>query len=173
MKIGLLGGSFNPPHQGHIHISELAFEKINCDQIWWIPTAKNPFKEGIIYENYENRLKKCQNLTKNYKNIQIKAFDEIYTEELIKKLQNQYSDIDFIWIMGADNFEKLHQWKNFKKLIMMIPFAVFSRGDFLKNIEKTEAFSLFYAKKDNKLPKLMMFDTKNLDVSSTKIRQND
>ena len=56
---------------------------------------------------------------------------------------------------------------------MMIPFAVFSRGDFLKNIEKTEAFSLFYAKKDNKLPKLMMFDTKNLDVSSTKIRQND
>ena len=57
MKVGLFGGSFNPPHQGHLHISNLAIKKLGLKQIWWIPTAHNPFKEKSIYENYLNKNK--------------------------------------------------------------------------------------------------------------------
>ena len=119
MKIGLLGGSFNPPHLGHIHISQLAIKKLGLNQVWWIPTAQNPFKEKSIYESYKNRVLKCEILAKSQSKIHIKQFDEIYTQRLISRLQARYKNIEFFWLMGADNLEKFHQWKNFKKLIQV------------------------------------------------------
>ena len=77
MKVGLLGGSFNPPHQGHLHISQIAIKKLGLNQVWWIPTAHNPFKEKSIYDSYENRVQKCEKLTQNLIKIRDKKFDEI------------------------------------------------------------------------------------------------
>jgi nicotinate-nucleotide adenylyltransferase len=166
MKVGLLGGSFNPPHQGHIHISELAIKKLKLHQVWLIPTQKNPFKEASIYESYVCRVKKCQNLIKNHPKLYIKQFDEIYTEQLIKKLQSKHKNIEFTWIMGADNIEKFHEWKNFKKLVKMIPIAIFSRETFLQRLRKTK---LFHLKESSEF---LIFHTKNLNISSTQIRNN-
>jgi len=166
MKVGLLGGSFNPPHQGHVHISELAIKKLGLNQVWWIPTSKNPFKEASIYEAYVGRVRKCEKLIKNHSKLHIKQFDEIYTEKLIKRLQAKYKNIDFFWIMGADNLERFHEWKNFKKIIRMIPIAIFSRETFLQKIRKTK---LFHLKESSKF---LVFHTKNLDISSTQIRNN-
>ena len=164
MKVGLLGGSFNPPHQGHIHISELAIKKLGLNQIWWIPTQKNPLKEAKIYEAYVGRIQKCEKLIKNRSKFKILQFDEIYTEKLVKKLQSQYKDIEFFWIMGADNLEKFHQWKNFKKLISMIHLVIFSREDFLAKVKKVKSWKFI------KSGQYSLFSTKNLDISSSKIR---
>jgi nicotinate-nucleotide adenylyltransferase len=168
-KIGLLGGSFNPPHQGHLHISNLAQKHLNLDEIWWILTKKNPFKPKELYENYEIRLEKCQSLAKNEKNLEIKAFDAVFTIDLIKNLQKTHENIKFTWIMGADNFEKFHLWKDFQDLIKIIDFAVFSRENYLKTLKNTEAFKIF---QNTSGSNLMIFETENLDISSTQIRNN-
>lgn len=166
MKVGLLGGSFNPPHKGHIHISELAIKKLKLNQVWWIPTAQNPFKDKSLYENYEVRTQKCRLITKNNSKIHIKELDEIYTEKLVRHLKSKHKDIEFFWIMGADNLKSFHKWKNFRKLIELIPIAVFSREKFLRQVRKAKIFHL-------KIPsQFLVFHTKNIDISSTQIRNN-
>ena len=165
MKIGLLGGSFNPPHLGHIYISQLAIKKLGLNQVWWIPTAQNPFKEKSIYESYKNRVLKCEILAKSQSKIHIKQFDEIYTQCLISRLQARYKNIEFFWLMGADNLEKFHQWKNFKKLILQIPLIIFAREKFLTKIKKTQSWKFISS------TKYKIFYTKNLDISSSKIRK--
>lgn len=167
MKVGLLGGSFNPPHQGHIHISDLAIKKLGLNQVWWIPAKKNPLKEAKIYEAYVGRLQKCQNLVQNCPKLKIRQFDEIYTEKLISKIQARHKNIEFFWIMGADNIEQFHRWKNFKKLIPMIHLVIFSREKILTKIKKARAWNFI------KQEKYSIFFTKNLDISSSKIRENN
>ncbi len=160
MKVGLLGGSFNPAHPGHVHISNLAIKKLRLNQVWWIPTARNPLKDPAIYASYSKRLDQCRKLAKNPK-IKVKEFDEIYTDKLIRKLHLQYKSINFIWIMGDDSFVTLHKWKNFKKLIKLTSFAVFSRETFFK-VRQTKAF---FAK-----PKAVFFANKVLKISSSQLR---
>lgn len=172
MKIGILGGSFNPPHQGHIHISNLAIKKLGLRQLWWIPTAHNPLKNSSTYENYQTRCQKCQTLIQNHHKIYLKKFDEVRTIKLIKKLQNRHKNHQFIWIMGADSLIRFHEWNNFKILMNSISFAIFSRDQFLPKLHQTKSFKIYQKlrKSGQKLPKFSIFRTKNLDISSTNIR---
>lgn len=165
MKVGLLGGSFNPPHKGHIHISNLAIKKLDLDQIWWLPTKHNPLKEISIYADYQKRFLDCLLLTNSHPKIHIKKFDEIYTYDLISRLKRKYKNIDFIWLMGADNLTNLHRWKNYKKLIKEIPLAVFSRNT---DLRKKTRISKLLQKSSCKI-----FHTKNCDISSTQIRNKN
>lgn len=165
MKIGLLGGSFNPPHQGHIYISHLAIKKLGLNQIWWIPTAQNPLKEKALYEGYAGRVEKCLSLTKSHPKIRVKEFDEIYSEKLVSDLKKKFPQIDFFWVMGADSLENFHRWKNFKKLLLEIPLAIFSRENFLRKIRKVPSWK-FIAQ-----TKFLIFPTRNFDISSTEIRK--
>ncbi len=166
MKVGLLGGSFNPPHEGHIHISQLGLKKLGLNQVWWIPTLQNPLKQASIYESYASRVQKCEKLIKNHSKIKIKQFDEIYTEKLISALKAKYRNIEFFWLMGADNLEKFHKWKNFEKLLNLITFVIFARGNSLRKIRKTKAWKFFSS------GKYLIFRTKKLYISSTEIRNS-
>lgn len=172
MKIGLFGGSFNPPHQGHLHVSNLAIKKLRLNQIWWIPTAQNPFKEKSIYESYESRYQKCQEIGKKNPKIYVKNFAEIRTVKLVEMLQKKYPTHKFFWIAGADSVLRLHEWDDFRNLIKMLPFAIFGREDFLSKIHKTKAFSIYKKMRaaSTKTPEFRIFPTKNLNISSTKIR---
>lgn len=175
MKVGLFGGSFNPPHQGHLHISNLAIKKLGLKQIWWIPTAKNNFKDASIYEPYVGRYQKCQKITSGLSKVYIKNFDEIKTEKLVRNLKKRYPHYQFMWIMGADNFERFHQWDNYKRLIHLIPFAIFSRQNYDRKLVRTKAFKLYQKQRtqDKTLPKFLTLRTKKLDISSTQIRANE
>lgn len=148
MKIGILGGSFNPAHDGHLHISLLAIKKLNLDQLWWIPTKYNPFKDQANYLSHQQRLKDCQNFVKNHPKIHVKNFVEIYTIKLIQHLQKSHKNHEFFWIMGADNFENFHRWKNFNKLIKLLPIVIFSRDDYLAKIRKTKAWQIYQTKRN-------------------------
>ena len=213
MKVGLLGGSFNPPHQGHLYISELAIKKLQLNQVWWIPTFANPLKEisipnlvensellpsgqsrfgmglptnmgrrscgvknlkynhsgffssnGYIYESHQARLQRCKNLLQNHSKVRVKNFDDIYSEPLIRKLQAKYKNVEFTWLMGADNLENFHEWKNFKKLLNAVPLAIFAREKFLVKIRKAKSWKFVAASNPS------IFFTKNLPISSSKIR---
>ncbi len=198
MKIGLLGGSFNPAHQGHIHISELAVKKLGLNQVWWIPTSQNPLKEKAT-EPYLARLQDCIKITQNHPKIVIKDFekDSPSTYKIVKKIKAKHPEAQFYWIMGADNLKKFHLWKNFLPLIKSIEFAIFSRADFLLKAKETRAFRIYqniFSTRNSKpsaiknasvlklletknnviksaqLPKFSLFQTKNYDISSGAIR---
>lgn len=164
MKVGILGGSFNPPHQGHVHISQLAIKKLGLNQVWWIVTKKNPLKEAVIFDSKLSRIEKCQNIIGNQKKLRLCEIDEIYTINLIKKLKAKYKKVNFFWLMGADNLENFHRWKDFKKISKEIDLAIFSREDYSSKIKKAKSWN--FVKRNN--PKI--FFTKKLDISSTKIR---
>lgn len=174
MKIGLLGGSFNPAHQGHIYISELAVQKLGLNQVWWVPTAQNPLKEKTVTP-FITRFAACLEITKNYPKIHVKNFeaDSFSTYKLVKKIKAQYPQAQFYFLMGADNLEKFHLWKNFLPLLKSIEFAVFSRANFLQKAQETRAMQVYSKLAGaSHLPKITLFKTKNYDISSSEIRNN-
>ncbi len=168
MKIGILGGSFNPPHRGHLHISELALQRLKLDQIWWIVTEKNPLKNAKDYEAHVVRMQNCQVLIGAHPKIKILQNNEIYTENLITRLQAKHKNHRFTFIVGADVLEKFHLWKNFKKIISKIDLAIFSREKFLLKIQKFPAWKFVKT-----AGRYSIFFTRNHHFSSTKIREHD
>lgn len=157
MKIGILGGSFNPPHHGHLYLSNLALQRLKLDQIWWVITEKNPLKSAKDYESHTARMQKCQALIGHHPKIKILQSSEIYTEKLIIRLKAKHKNHRFTFVVGADVLEKFHLWKNFKKIISGIDLAIFSRGNFLLKIQKFPAwkfvrtaghYSIFFTKKN-------------------------
>ncbi len=211
MKVGILGGTFNPVHQGHVYISEIALKKLQLNQIWWVITAQNPLKDKTNTTPYKARLEACQKLLKNKPKFFVKDFekDSYFSCDLISRLKKQYPAHQFYFVMGADNFYQFHRWKNFDLLFKSLRFAVFSRNnDFLK-IRKTIAWhkirqKLDYTKKcqnqeirsknakirqktavfdqkdakieqktNFKKPQILLFKSKNYDLSSTAIRNHN
>ena len=129
MKIGLLGGSFNPAHEGHIYISETAIKLLGLDEIWWLVTPQNPLKKSS--KPLEERVKFAKNLVKNNK-IRIEAIEKKYqsnyTLHTLQNIIKQYSGTKFIWLMGADNLAEINKWYKWKSIFNIMPIAVFDRG---------------------------------------------
>ncbi len=147
MKIGILGGSFNPAHQGHINISNLALKKMHLDQIWWIPTLFNPLKDKSVYSSLDLRIKECKSISSTHPKIFVKKYPEIFTFNLIERLEKIPGNNQFYFIMGADSFINFHKWKNFSSLIDKVYFVIFSRDNFFHKISKTKAWEIYRAKK--------------------------
>ncbi len=177
MKIGILGGSFNLAHHGHLHISNIAIKKLHLNQLWWIPTAYNPLKDRAAYQDYQKRLQSCQQIIANHPKIRLKDFQQVYTIDLVRFLQKKYKNCQFIWIGGADNLQNLHRWRDYKKLLKLLPFLIVSRETFTNGIGQTKAFMNYkqirnYQVGDHSLPKLRVIRTRNLDISSTMINKS-
>ena len=116
--VGLLGGSFDPAHKGHLGISKIAIKKLKLKKIYWVITKKNPFKNKTFY-SLDERIKYSEKITKAQKKIQIIYLDNIIKSSRIidvinyfikkKKIKNIY------FIIGSDNLISFHKWKNWKK----------------------------------------------------------
>ncbi len=173
MRIGLLGGSFNPPHLGHIHISLEAKKRLGLKQIWWIPAKRNPLKLVVSDRlSAVNRLKSCLKITQNYPQISVedlqKDISSIYTIDLLKKIIKKYPQHQFFWIVGADNIVQFHRWKNWRQIIELVPLIVCDREGFFYKSVKSKAF--LYAKK---LGKVEFLKIRKSAESSTKIREQN
>ncbi len=120
MRIGLLGGSFNPPHKGHLHISKTALKTLNLDAIWWLVTPQNPLKTTIKAPAIEKRIKLCKDIIDHPKIIVTgieQDFKTTYSYATIRKLKTSFPNTQFAWITGMDNAHNLHQWENWKELL--------------------------------------------------------
>ena len=112
MSIGLLGGSFDPAHYGHLHISNNAISSLNLDQIWWLVTSQNPLKKKNQLTNIKDRLASTEIIKNNYK---IKAqtlelqLGTNFTYDTIKKLKSIMPRVNFYWVMEADNLLKMYR----------------------------------------------------------------
>ncbi|MCH9853555.1 MAG: nicotinic acid mononucleotide adenylyltransferase [Alphaproteobacteria bacterium] len=128
--IGLLMGSFNPAHHGHLHISNVARKQLHLNHIWWLITPHNPLKDKHDLQPLASRISAAQKIAHNH-DIQIAAPEQIfanhYSVQTILYLQRAFPNNRFILLMGSDNLYQLPQWYQAKKLLKLIQIAVIRR----------------------------------------------
>ena len=182
--VGLLGGSFNPPHDGHVHISKLAIKKFGLSEILWIYTKRNPLKLNAP-ESIKNRIKRSRKLvsTPKIKFSDIELNREFnYSVDLLQYLKKKNSRINFIWIMGEDNLLSFHLWKNWHWIANNYKIGVLAR-DGSRAAVNSSVFASKYkhsrlhsgnsiALKSSKAPAWCLVNTKKRKMSSTDLRSD-
>ena len=167
-KVGILGGTFDHPHIGHVKISKIALKKFNLNKLIWIVTKKNPLKIKPYFSR-KMRIKLCKDLIKNYKKISVKYFDDIVksknTYDVLKYLKNKNKGIELYFIIGADNFIKFHKWNNWRNIPKIAKLVVFGRANYsVKALKSVAAKKL---KKDE----WIYINSKKINISSSLIRK--
>ena len=181
-KIGLLGGSFDPPHKGHLFISLEAKKILKLDEIWWLVTPQNPLKISKP-ATYMERLKNCSKITRNHpifiKEIEKKIKSD-YSYKTINYILHHYKNIKFFWLMGADNLISFHKWQKWQKIFNNMSIVIFKRHGYntkaLKSITSKKFINnkIVKSKIDiddfNKLPSWTFIENKEVKISSSEIR---
>ena len=166
-KIGIFGGSFDPPHKGHLEISKIAIKKLSLAKLYWCVTKKNPFKKKTLF-SLSDRVKQSKDITKKIEKIKIKSFDKkiksTNTIDLIKYLKKTNKENSFFLIIGSDNLINFHKWKEWKVLTELTKIVVFSRKDYDIKAKKSVIVK--------KVKKIIFIKNKQINISSTQIRKN-
>jgi nicotinate-nucleotide adenylyltransferase len=130
LRIGLFGGSFNPPHQGHRLVTLIALRRLGLDRIWWIVTPGNPLKDTRGLAPLAERLVACRRLMPEPM-VDITGFEAgigtRYTLDTLRYLKRRCPTVRFIWIMGADNLVQFHRWQGWREIARLMPIAVVDR----------------------------------------------
>ena len=167
-KIGILGGTFDPAHIGHIKISKEAKKKIHLNKVFWVITKKNPFKKKSFF-SLKKRINYAKKINVNNKFIKIYFFEDKIksnkTIDLMKFLKNRYKKTEFFFIMGADNLINFHKWKEWNKIAEISKILVFNRSNYKSKSLKSISF-----KKLNK-KSLQFINFKKVNISSSQLRK--
>ncbi len=167
--IGLLGGTFDPPHQGHLKISELALKSLPIDKVYWILTKQNPHKKKSYFTLIE-RLKQCKKILRKSKKIEVKYLDKFLNSSRFVKIvdyfSNKFKEKTIFILIGSDNLVSFHLWKNYKKILKECVLIVFSRKGYDRKAVKSQIM------KKNKNFNIIFFKNKKFNISSTVLRQN-
>lgn len=152
MKVGLFGGSFNPPHDGHRLVAEIALRTLDLDQLWWMVTPGNPLKSKRALAPLAERIALSEALFPNPK-IRVTAFEKAlgssYTAQVLAHVKSRNRDVDFVWIMGADNLRTFHFWQNWHAIAETFPIAVIDRpGSTLSFLSSKMARTYDFARVD-------------------------
>ena len=132
-RIGLLGGSFNPAHEGHLHISREALKRLKLDQVWWLVSPQNPLKKKDELADYAERFTHAQYVARDPR---IKVLDLerreglYYTIDSLRHLTARYPQMQFVWLMGADNLAGFHRWRSWREIAKLLPIAVLDRAPY-------------------------------------------
>jgi len=133
LNIGILGGSFNPPHAGHLYLAEKAHKLLKLDEVWLLPVPLSTLKQAQDVAPFTERLALCELLAAPYPWLHIKPLEEeVGTNETIDTvthLHKNFPEHQFTWLMGADSFASVHDWGKSADFINHIKTAVFSRSD--------------------------------------------
>ena len=181
-SIGLLGGSFDPPHKGHLFISLEAKKVLKLDEIWWVVTPQNPLKISKP-ATYHERIKNCKNITRNFP-IKIKEIEKKigsdYSYKTISYILNHYKNIKFFWLMGADNLISFHKWQDWQKIFNNISIVIFKRHGYnikalnsiasKKFINNKIVGSNVIKEEFDHLPSWIFIENKEIKISSSDIR---
>lgn len=146
-RIGLLGGSFNPAHAGHLHLSLMALKLLKLDEVWWLLSPQNPLKSAKDLAPYDTRFKHAAALIKTHPNLRISDIEQRahlrYTSDTLRVLKRRYRGASFVWLMGADNLPQFHRWRRWHEIFHTVPVAVFDRAPFSHSALKSRAALAF------------------------------
>jgi nicotinate-nucleotide adenylyltransferase len=128
-RIGLLGGSFDPPHAGHVHITRWALKAFRLDRVWWLVSPGNPLKRDAPAD-MDRRVAAALNIV-THPRVDVTDIEARlgtrYTAETLEALQARYSGVRFVWLMGADNLAGFHRWERWEEIMARVPLGVLAR----------------------------------------------
>jgi len=134
-RIGILGGSFNPAHRGHLHISRQALKLLQLDEIWWMVSPQNPLKPVNDMVDLESRIESAETIAQDRRirvtNIEFEL-GTAYTAETLTELKKKFPKARFVWLMGADNLRQIPKWKDWQQIFCAVPIAIFTRPTYTK-----------------------------------------
>jgi len=167
-KIGILGGTFDPPHKGHLYISKIALKKLKLNKLIWLVTKKNPLKKKP-YLSTKMRMNLSKKMTKKEKKIFVKYYDDkvksINTFNLLNYIKKKNQKTKLFFLIGADNLAKFHKWNNWKKIPKLAKIVIFPRQNYsIKSLKPV------ISKKLNKKD-LIYIDSRKVNISSSLIRK--
>ena len=165
--IGLLGGSFDPTHKGHLSISKIAIKKFKLKKIYWVVTKKNPFKDTTFY-SLDKRIRYAKKITKSQKKIKIIYLENILkssrTIDVINYFVKKKKIYNIFFIIGSDNLIRFHRWKSWKKIVKLVKLLVFSRRGYdRKGMKSTVA--------KNFKNRIIFIKNKPISISSTQLKK--
>ena len=183
-NLGILGGTFDPPHKGHLHISKLVIKKLYLTTLYWAITKQNPLKKTTPHNNENKRKTLCRQLTKSEKKIKLFNTSDVKNSNLtinilqkIKEKINKKTNLFFI--IGADNLVQLHQWKDYKKIFSLCTVVVMNRIGYKKPALTSPAAKKFRKTKISldtllkigpKQKEWVYINNKGINVSSSRLR---
>ncbi len=144
LAIGLFGGSFNPAHEGHLHVTETAIRRLRLDAVWWIVARGNPLKSA--HGDFGVRLASANEVVRGYRH---KVSDAerrlglVYSIDTIRALKARAPSARFVWLMGADSLATFHHWKAWREIAGEVPIAVIARPG--SRVSKASFFSRQFA----------------------------
>ena len=130
LKVGLLGGSFNPAHEGHLHITRMCLTALGLDRVWWLVSPGNPLKPEKGMAPYEDRFASAEKLARDPRIVVSGIERDLgtrYTMDTLKALTARFADVNFVWLMGADNMLQFPKWRNWREIAGTVPIAVYPR----------------------------------------------
>ncbi len=167
--VGILGGSFDPPHNGHIEISKISLKKLKLKKIYWIVTKKNPFKKKTFFSLKQRILRSKKALIK-LKNIEVLYLDDTVKSSRMINIIHYFKRIkkqkDLYLIMGSDNLINFHKWTSWKMIVKLAKLVVFSRKGYVK--KSKESVVVKYLNKKN----IVFINNKLFNISSSNIKRN-
>ena len=166
--IGLLGGSFDPAHKGHLAISIISIKKFKLKKVYWVVTKKNPFKKKTFY-SLEERIRYAKKIAKPQKIIKTIYLDKIIkssrTVDVINYFINKKNIKNIYFIIGSDNLIGFHRWKRWKKIVKKVKLIVFSRKGYdRKGMKSTVA--------KNFKNRIIFIKNKPISISSTQLKKH-
>ncbi len=168
IKVGILGGTFDPPHIGHLNISRAAIKKIKLNKLMWIITKKNPLKHKP-HLNTKIRIKLSKEITRKEKKISVYFFDNRVktsnTFDLLNYIKRKNKKLKLFFIMGADNFLEFHKWNNWRKIPKLAKIVVFPRPNY--SVKALNSIASKMLKKNE----WMYISAKKINISSSLIRK--
>ena len=177
LRIGLLGGSFDPAHGGHLYVSRIALRQLKLDYVWWLVSPGNPLKPRPA--SLEARANRARLLAKGGRSIggRIIVTDlesrlgTRFTIDTIAALQRRFPQVEFVWLMGSDNLEQFSRWRRWRDIAARLPIAVVRRpGTVLASLRAPLARLLGPSRHLGSAPSLVVLDGPRSAESSTRLR---
>ena len=130
MRVGLLGGSFNPAHEGHLHVSEVALKRLGLDFVWWLVTPQNPLKPVAGMAPLHDRVRDAKKIVRHPRILVLDIehdFHTHYSFDTLRALQKRFAQVHFVWLMGSDNLNIFRRWHRWAEFAQCVPIAVIQR----------------------------------------------
>jgi nicotinate-nucleotide adenylyltransferase len=176
LTIGLLGGSFNPAHEGHLYISETAIRRLKLDYVWWLVSPQNPLKSANGMADLALRLERARRIAASYPRVIVTDLERTlgtrFTVDTVRALQRRFPQVRFVWLMGSDNLVQFSRWRNWQRLARHIPIAVVQRPGSIMAALNAAAARRFGTARGGALrpPALTVLDGVRNPQSATRLR---
>jgi nicotinate-nucleotide adenylyltransferase len=139
-RVGLFGGSFNPAHEGHLHVSLIALKTLNLDELWWLVSPQNPLKPRVGMAPFEDRVAGARRLAQD-RRIKVSTLEADlglhFTADTVRALKRRHPRIRFVWLMGADNLPGFTHWRRWAEIYRAVPVAIFDRRPYAPQVHST------------------------------------